>query len=159
MKTYNKIEIENLIKHYFEGETSSKEEQLLQEYFLQEDIDGDFLQYRPLFNAIGNLAEQPELMEIDTKFVDNQNIISIGNNLNLRKYLRIGATAIAGIAACVVLFFMTYHPLSDTFVVIDGKKYTDKAKIQTAFDASIENVRIDLEDVFSDLHDVVIEED
>lgn len=159
MKTYNKIEIENLIKYYFEGETSSKEEQLLQEYFLQEDIDGDFLQYRPLFNAIGNLAEQPELMGIDTSFIDNSNNTITTKASVFKKHFRIAASVIAGIAACVVLFFMTYHPLSDTFVVIDGKKYTDKAKIQTAFDASIENVRIDLEDVFSDLHDVVIEED
>lgn len=159
MKIYNKEEIQNLIEKYFEGETSSSQEKILQEYFLQDEVDEDLKQYRPLFNAFTDLTSQPELMEIDLSLVERQNNISITKKSKLKKYLRVSATAIAGIAACIALFFITYHPSSDTFVIIDGKKYTDKTKIQNAFDASIENVRIDLHDVFSDLHEIVMEDE
>jgi hypothetical protein len=156
---YNIENIRHLINQYFEGNTSSKEEEILRNYFQEEHIDEDLLEYRSLFQAFADLSAQPELLETDFSYIDNQKNISIKPKSRIIKYFRVGATAIAGIAACIVLFFITYHPSSDTFVIIDGKKYTDKTKIQNAFDESIENVRIDLHDVFSDLHEIVMEDE
>jgi len=156
---YNKEEINHLILQYFEGNTSAEDEKILRDYFLQEDIDEDFRSYRPLFTAWNDLSNQPEQLKIDDSFVENQNNIYLIEKSKIRKYLRISATAIAGIAACILLFFMTYHPQpTTTFVIIDGVKYTDDAIVKNAFDASIENVRIDMEDVFSDFHGMVEDE-
>ena len=160
MKIYNNTEIENLINQYFEGNTSSKEEKILRDYFQEEHIDEDLLEYRSLFQAFADLSAQSELLETDFSYIDNQKNISIKPKSRIIKYFRIGATAIVGVAACIVLFFITYHPqTTDTFVIINGKKYTDKASVQHAFETSLENVRIDMGDVFSDLHDIVMEDE
>ena len=157
---YNKEEVKNLINEYFEGNTSSEQEKILHDYFQQEDIDEDFKQYCSLFQAWTDLAAQSDYVEIDSSFIEEEAIFSIAKKSNRQKIIRISATAIAGVAACILLFFLTYHPQpTNSFVIINGVKYTDKTSVKNAFDASIENVRIDMEDVFSDLHGIVSEDE
>ncbi|MDR0368036.1 MAG: hypothetical protein LBH82_02715 [Bacteroidales bacterium] len=170
---YNKETIQHLINRYFDGDTSFEEEEILREYFLRKEIDEDLAKYRSLFEAWTHLAVHPKWQEIDLLMLENKNVISGSDKkqdkfpweifnrkkLKTQKYIRLSTTAVAGIAACVLLFFITYHSHSQhSFVIIDGVKYTDKKTVQNAFDAALENVYIDFEDVFSDFHDVVAEE-
>ena len=151
MKTsYPKEEIQNYIHQYFEGNTSAEEEKILRNYFLQEDIDEDFISYRPLFVAWNDLVAQPEQMKIDFSLVENRDN---ADKSKILKYVRISTSAAAGIAACIILFFTIIRPKdTNAFVVIDGVKYTDNVIVKNAFDASMESVRIDLDEMFSDFH-------
>ncbi|MCL2436338.1 MAG: hypothetical protein FWD09_09430, partial [Lentimicrobiaceae bacterium] len=58
--------------------------------------------------------------------------------------------AIAASVALFLLFFPFLHK-NNNFVVINGKKYTDKKQIELAFHTSLENVKLDVKQIFDDL--------
>jgi len=57
------------------------------------------------------------------------------------------------VAASIALFFVFFPLMSknDGFVVINGKKYTDKTHIELALHTSLTNVKLDVQQLFDEL--------
>ena len=52
---------------------------------------------------------------------------------------------------------LTSVRLNYDYVIIDGVKYTDNQSIETAMNASLQNVKINMNDIFTDLDDLNLE--
>lgn len=157
METRNQIqEIKQLIDQYFEGSTSCAEETMLRNYFLQENIATQLIEYRALFIALENVHYRPEL------FPDISPILKKDDQTKrvyFRKYLARTAVAIGGIAASFILIFLLIQKSTpQNYVMINGEKFTNEEILMQTFDTSIKNVKIEMEDIFSDLQDVTFEE-
>ena len=68
---YNNIA--NLIDQYFVGETSLQEEQLLKDYFSQDNIDPKLAHFKPLFDYL----EEEASIALDEQFDVPKSIIFI----------------------------------------------------------------------------------
>lgn len=128
------MKIDELLNKYFEGETSCEEERELRRYFTETDKLPEHLQtYRPLFTYLEQEANANAKTE---KTLQPQP--PSRKPARLRRMLYVWS----GIAAGVLLLAgvaQMLSPLPDTpesFVIIDGKRYTDKklaeAKAQEA---------------------------
>ena len=149
----NTTKIKHLIDEYFEGRTSSEEEQLLRNYFAQKDIDPKLKGYQPLFAAMKTLYSQPELLQKETL-----DTTSLSHNIFTRRKLLAITTIAASVAAVFFIVILNYKPLiSKDYVIIDGVKYTDNQSIETAMNASLQNVKINMNDIFTDLDDLNLE--
>jgi hypothetical protein len=62
------------------------------------------------------------------------------------------AMAVAASFALLLLLFPLLHKNND-FVVINGKKYTDKKHIELVLNYSLENVKLDVKQIFDDFDD------
>jgi hypothetical protein len=169
-------EITLLIERYFEGLTTTDEEALLQHYFQQEPIDDDLLIYKPLFAAWADLREMPEeliltasnLTERDTKDDASgaKNLLKMNALRSSQKQFAFFAvnkwkivSMASGVAAILVIGFFTlfYESPTVNYVMIDGQKYTDKTLIMHNFEQSLDNVKIDMNDMLSEFQTLDIE--
>ncbi|MDL2296336.1 hypothetical protein LJC68_04190 [Bacteroidales bacterium OttesenSCG-928-B11] len=155
--------IKKLINSYFDGKTTSAEEMLIRDYFRLGDIAPDLLSYQALFVTMSDLAGFSGLLENEALQLDGDSLDlddPIHPQKNIHKYFfRIG-TALAGVAASVLLIFMLFKPQpSVNYVMIDGIKYTDKEMVANALETSVENVKFDFAEIFSDLDDLELELD
>jgi hypothetical protein len=149
-KHINEVEITLLIERYFEGQTTVSEEALLRRYFQQGQIADNLLIYKPLFAALADLREMPEeahpYSRIKVKEAHNGLFWKI-------------VVATSGIAAALLIGFFTffYEQQNKNYVMIDGQKYTDKTLIMHNFEQSLDNVKIDMNDMLSELQTLDIE--
>ncbi|MDR2804693.1 MAG: hypothetical protein LBB85_03495 [Dysgonamonadaceae bacterium] len=127
--------IGELIEKYFEGSTSLKEEETLQNYFQRRDRPSEWELYRPLFRYF---AEEKQKRKAPA-----WPIRSFG--------LGMGAAA-----ACVLLFFgmkflspNTNQLSASSWMYIDGKKYTNIEHIQTEALKALENLSENEEAIYS----------
>jgi hypothetical protein len=65
--------INKLLLKYFDGDTSLEEENILRGYFLSDNIDAQFIKYKPLFNFLDTEKE----IKISDELADKINAISI----------------------------------------------------------------------------------
>lgn len=159
MKTENNIK--HLLERYFEGETSREEEQILRDYFLKESVDSEFLPYKALFASLGKLAGNSLLLKDEfLDFEEHNNIIEtpFHTHKHTKNFYRMGIT-LAGVAASLILLFFLFKPgMPANYVMINGVKYTDKETVSKTLETSVENVRLDLKEMFSDLNDLDLED-
>ncbi len=129
MKT-NKINIEQLLEKYFEGQTSLQEEQTLRNYFSQDNVDESLMEYKPMFEFFNE--ERALIDETDHKKLLDHSQRSTGRKIWLSRLS-------IGVAASIILFFgvkMTFfnqqkvNP-AQSIVYVDGKKFTDIKTIQS----------------------------
>lgn len=128
------MKIDELLNKYFEGETSCEEERELRRYFTETDRLPEHLQaYRPLFayleqeaNATAETQKTPEPQPPSRKPARLHRMLYAWSGIAA------GVLLLAGVARML-------SPLPDTpesFVIIDGKRYTDtklaEAKAQEA---------------------------
>lgn len=152
MKTeiYNEKQIEELIGKYFSGDTSSSEEEIVKSYFLRGPVKEEWTSYRSLFGAIGELRAKPELLP-EIKLSEPPE--KAGRRLSGKRFMQFGTLA-AGIAASVLLFVLLFkNPAEENYVVIDGKKYTDETLIEETFHTSLNNVKLNIHDLLSEMKD------
>lgn len=149
-KHINEKEITLLVERYFEGQTTVGEEALLRCYFQQEQIADNLLIYRPLFKAFADLREMSE-----EAYPHSRVRVKLAHNGLLWKI----AVATSGIAATLLIGFFTFfhEPPIKNYVMIDGQKYTDKTLIMHNFEQSLDNVKIDMNDMLSELQTLEIE--
>lgn len=159
MKTENNIK--HLLERYFEGETSREEEQILREYFLKESVDSEFLPYKALFASLGKLTGNSLLLKDEfLDFEENNKIIEtpFHTHKHTKNFYRMGIT-LAGVAASLILLFFLFKPgMPANYVMINGVKYTDKETVSKTLETSVENVRLDLKEMFSELNDLDLED-
>jgi hypothetical protein len=139
--------MQKTIENYFSGKTTKEEEQQLLQYFSSETIDPELIQYQNYFLSLSDLKARSYHIIPKEKY---ENFTESSKNYSY--YIkRIGiALAAAASVALFVLFSPIFHKNGD-FVVINGKKYTDKKYIELVLQASLENVKLDPKQIFSDL--------
>jgi hypothetical protein len=160
-----------LIESYFEGLTTSTEEALLRHYFQQDQIADNLLIYKPLFVEWYDLREMSHRYSCFRRdpFVKSQTVGIFQNPNKVQNFVRIRLTyktltwkiisAAGGIAAVLFICFFSLFHESDakTYVMIDGQKYSDKTLIMHNFEQSLDNVKIDMNDMLSELQTLDIE--
>jgi hypothetical protein len=111
-----KIEVKQLLQHYFDGTSSEKEEDILKNYFKTENVPEEFEEYKGFFNGISGLSEIPD-DNIEDEIMDHILELEVSNKKGYRRlYL-----TIAGIAASLliilggILLRQQPKPFKDTF--------------------------------------------
>ena len=138
--------IKRLIDNYFDGQTSCREEQLLVEYFSQEEVKESFREYQDYFVALGILQEKNRKEEIFQEKRRKKPFLSARRSI----FTAIAAASIAALVLLTTFFYQNHH---SGYVVIDGVKYYDRKNMETAFEKSIQNVKIDMTDFRTILND------
>jgi hypothetical protein len=143
------------IEKYFLGETSVKEELEIIQYFTSKNIDTEFIQYQNYFRSLAELKTHSNTI-IPKEIYENFTPASKNHTYYIKRWAV--ALAVAASVALLLLLFPSLYKSSD-FVVINGKKFTDKKHIELALTASLDNVKLDVKqifDEFDDLDDVVM---
>lgn len=133
-------DIEQLLNKYFEGETTCEEERRLRRFFAEGLVPEHLEMYRPLFAFFE--AEQAEHATPRKK------------TKTFRQYLTYSLGAAAATLLLIVGVSGIYRHLSPTtesFVIIDGKKYTDTNVIREQAMAAFNDVSLSQEEVFATL--------
>ena len=159
---YDHKEIEKLINKYFEGDTTCEEERILKNYFTHEDIDSRLIQFKSLFTALDYVHNNSDIFPEDKNDHILDSSLKGERQRRTDRSVKLWVYVLSGIAACfvfLVLFFSdnVVSESSETYVMIDGIKYTDVIHIEEAFNNSIENVRIDMLDIFEDFEEFSFE--
>jgi len=134
------------IEKYFSGETTKEEEIEILQYFTSENIDNEFIQYKNYFQGLADLKNQSKYI-IPEETYENFTLSS-KNYIYYIKRLRV-TIAVAASVTLLLLFFPLLHK-NNNFVVINGKKYTDKKHIELVLSRSLENVKLDVKQIFND---------
>ncbi|MCD8261122.1 MAG: hypothetical protein LUD15_06220 [Bacteroides sp.] len=135
-------EIRELLYNYFEGYTDAAQKRRLRDYFLKGDIPEDLLIYKPLFVyleeevAAFRKQEKPAVVKSKTFPL---------------------LTYISGVAAALLLILGIGSLLrqddpclcTGSYVMIDGKCYTDPSVIRSMAVEALEQVSSPLEEEFS----------
>lgn len=133
------MNIDELLNKYFEGETSCEEEHQLRTFFASENIPRRLLPYRAIFGYFSQEIARQKPVKSRLPF-----------SRNLLLY------AMSGVAACVLLlvawslFGPTKHPCmcEGSYVIVDGKCYTDAHMAQFYARAALDEVSTSTEEVF-----------
>ena len=122
-----KNNIEELLNKYFEGETTCEEERQLRRFFAKGLVPEHLEVYCPMFAFLGKRRKP------------------------FRYYLTYSLGAVAAIFLLTIGVSNVYRHLSpsvSSYVVIDGKQYTDAALVREQAKAAFHNVSFSEEDVF-----------
>ena len=125
--------LDELIKKYFDGQTTCAEERLIRQAFAKGPVPAHLEMYRPLFIGLDKLSESHAHAE-DMK--------PSRRRIGLRSpRLRYWAGGIAaGLSLCLVLTKLLSGDTAESYVIIDGKRYTDPALVQAKAREALENV-------------------
>jgi len=137
------------IENYFSGGTTKEEEYEILQYFSSETIEPELIQYQKYFRSLAALKDRSQII------IPKEDYENFAETTKNRTYY-IKRFGIAFAAAASVALFVIFSPFfyqNNTFVVINGKKYTDKKHIELAFATSLENVKLDVKQIFDDLDD------
>jgi len=139
------------IEKYFSGTTTREEELALLHYFTSEKIDPELMQYQNYFRGLAHLTANPQTIipeEAYESFTYTQK--------NYAYYIkRFVIPFVAAASVALLVIFSPFFYNTGDFVVINGKKYTDKKHIELAFQNSLENVKLDVKQIFDDYdHDL-----
>jgi len=134
------------IEKYFEAETSVKEELEILQYFSSENIDPELVHFQKYFLGLAELKNNSKSIIPEETY---ENFTPIHKN-NAYYIKRAGvAFAVAASVALFILFSPFLHKNSN-YVVINGKKYTDKKHIELALQTSLDNVKLDVKQILDD---------
>lgn len=137
------IDIEALLNKYFEGETTCEEERRLRRFFTEGLIPKHLQMYRPMFAYFE--AERKEHVQASATTVRPER-----RKRTFSYYMTYGL----GVAAATLLLVLSIRHLSPepaSYVVIDGKQYTDARLIREQAKAAFRTVSLDEEEVFATL--------
>ena len=135
------------IEKYFAGETTTTEELELLQYFTTEEIAPEVAQYQNYFCGLAALKTNANLI-ISAEDYENFSNVPKSHFYYIKRF---GISFAAAASVALFLFFFTKSHNNSDFVVINGKKYTDDKHIELAFQASLENVKLNIESIFDDL--------
>jgi len=134
------------IEKYFSGETTKEEEIEILQYFTSENIANEFIKYKNYFQGLADLKNQSKYIIPEEAY---ENFTPSSKN-HIYYIKRLGVTiAVAASVTLLLLFFPLLHK-NNNFVVINGKKYTDKKHIELVLNRSLENVKLDVKQIFND---------
>ncbi len=137
------MKTEDLLNKYFEGETSCDEERELRRRFEQENIPAECEIYRPFFAYFEEEIRQAKATRKKNK-----------PKKNIYKYI---IYTVSGIAASLFILlagngiYNQFIRQPQDYVIIDGKRYTDKETIREHARMAFTDVSFTQEDIFDNL--------
>lgn len=153
MKKTSVKTITKILTDYFEGKTTCEQEKELLTYFSQTTVDPSLEKYQTLFQTLNQLKNNYQPF----KAKENENHSSISIPVYKRRLITLSSIA-ASVAAIFLIVFLTNKSMRTVdYVIIDGVKYTDSEKIETAMHSSLANVKIETQDFFSEFNDLDLE--
>ena len=125
--------LDELIEKYFDGQTTCAEEHLIRQAFAQGSVPAHLEVYRPLFIGLDKLSKSHAHAE-DEKPTRRR----IGLRSPRLRYWAGGIAA--GLALCLVLAKLLPGDTAESYVIINGKRYTDPALVQAKAREALDNV-------------------
>jgi hypothetical protein len=141
----NKKQIAALLDKYFEGLTSLREEQTLQDYFQADDISEELRIYQPIFQYF---AEKPLPQPLSTGEGSLCQHASLPPSPAERGWGR-GLLAIAASLLLLITVRLAFHAPETSLAYIDGHKQTDIAVIQAEALRALEILSAENDAVYS----------
>ena len=129
--------LDELIEKYFDGQTTCAEERLIRQAFAQGPVPAHLEVYRPLFIGLDKLSESHAHAE---------EVKPTRRRISLRYWA--GGIA-AGLALCLVLANFLPGDTVESYVIINGKRYTDPALVQAKAREALDNVSYTDEELHS----------
>ncbi len=145
------MNVEELIDKYFEGETTCEEEKQLRHFFTQGIVPEHLQVYRPLFgfleieNHLYHGSPTPDL---------TTHTMTVTKDRSMRRRV---LYILSGVAAGLILLLgiagihRHWGNSPDTYVIIDGKQYSDPELARQQALAAFQNVSLSEDEVFSSL--------
>lgn len=130
------MNIQTLLTRYFEGETSAEDERRLRAFFASNNVPPELQAYKPLFAYF----DQEIAKETKKPRVGHRKIYYF----------------LSAVAASALLFLLIHNPLtasdpcfcSDSYVVVNGRCYTDIEKVRAFAFEAMREVATPAEDYF-----------
>ncbi len=150
------MNIEELLNKYFEGETTCEEERELRRFFSQGIVPEHLQMYRPLFGFLEkeNSLHRNAIREVPTETPGATTTRPVARPARQRA-LYIASSIAAGLILLLGIAgihrYMSNTP--DTYVVIDGKLYSDPQLAHQQALAAFQSVSFSDEEVFRTLFD------
>lgn len=140
-----KEDIKILLEKYFDGATSHKEELLLRDFFIREEIPEDLKHLKPLF------------IYLDSK--TKTDIVS-----NKKEHKKLFYSIISGLAASLlitlsILGYDEYNEQNKNFVIINGEKISNVNIAKQQAEKALSDVSFSKEDVSESLFCTNIKEE
>ena len=131
--------IEELLERYFEGETSAAEEKQIRAFFASGEVPEHLAAYAPLFAYL-----DPEPVSVPFRSANRK---------------RAALYLFSGVAACVLALLGVTRLLypadpcfcSDSYVVINGRCYTDIHKVRSLAIEALQEVATPADDYFPEM--------
>ena len=120
--------LDELIEKYFDGQTTCAEERAIRHAFAQGPVPAHLEVYRPLFAGLDKLSESHAHAE---------EVKPVRRKISLRYWA--GGIA-AGLALCLILAKFLPGDTAESYVIINGKRYTDPALVQAKAREALDNV-------------------
>lgn len=135
-------DILELIDRYFEGETTAADEQMLRDYFANEDIPQEMMMFAPLFEFISNESLALNVLNVIKK-EEKSKVLRI---TPLLKNYRIIASIAAVLIIAIVMVTQTGKEQTintGSYVWVNGKQYTDPETVMKYAETSFGNIKTD----------------
>jgi hypothetical protein len=135
-------DILELIDRYFEGETTAADEQMLRDYFANEDIPQEMMMFAPLFEFISNESLALNVLN-EIKKEEKSKVLRI---TPLLKNYRIIASIAAVLIIAIVMVTQTGKEQTintGSYVWVNGKQYTDPETVMKYAETSFGNIKTD----------------
>lgn len=139
-------DIQNLIDRFLDAGTTLQEEQLLMEYFQQENIPEELMEYREMFLDYAEMPSTPLQLprgeELNT-LIDSK--INAGEYSIRKQPPRIFRYAAAAVVVLTVGIgaFLHFAATPDCVAYVGGEKVTDKTAIEQLINNNVEDMRTD----------------
>lgn len=121
------MKIEELLDNYFEGRTTCEEERILRDFFTNGPVPEHLEVYRPLFVCLAQEVEASHSAK--TRQPDNP----IRRRFSLQRVPWLATGIAATVLLCIGIALFSPLPAdsrSDSYVLIDGKRYDDPQLVQ-----------------------------
>ena len=128
--------IEELLERYFEGETSAAEEKQIRAFFASGEVPEHLAAYAPLFAYFDEEIERDAEAQVGEPDSGPESVSVPFRSANRK---RAALYLFSGVAACVLALLSLTRLLypadpcfcSDSYVVINGRCYTDIHKVRS----------------------------
>lgn len=141
-------EIEELLNKYFEGETTCEEERALRRFFTEEFVPEHLQMYRPIFAFFE--TEHTRYVQAPTN-IRQENRQEKKKKKTFSYYLTYTLGTVAATLLLIVGVSGIYRhlfPAPTSYVIIDGKRYTDTELAREQAKAAFRDVSFSKEEVF-----------
>src|SRR5690606_38002471 len=135
-------DIRKLIDRYFEGETTTLDEQMLRDYFANENVPQDLMMLAPLFEFISNQTLALTVLN-EIKKEEKSKVIRV--TPILKNYRIIASIAVVLIVAIVLVTETRKEQIINTgsYVWVDGKQFKDPETVMKYAETSFGNIKTD----------------
>ena len=155
------MEIRELVDKYFDGETSSAEEDVLQTYFSENQVSKELQAEQDYFSALSQLREKStaknayrhtELVSVSPANTHVARGLRVKPAMTKIRFIPLSAAAaIAGLILVSVFYFYAHH--QEDYLIVNGVKTNNKEQMEAVFYASLESAKMETNDIWEILKD------